>query len=337
MRRLLHRLPTALVVAAALCIVPNAVAQRLEASDKQEVLDSIERVLTRQAFVPGVDFTSWPSHLQARRASVDAATTARGFLYAVNRILREFGVSHCRLDLDDGNPPVELAAQRGPDSGRATSELSWLQDGTAIVRIRTFGAEYRRDEVDKVFESASKAPRLILDLRSNGGGLVGNLQHLMGYLLPSGSVMGTFVTRRTAMAYENATGGDATDLAAVAEWSRGKLRVRARADAAFEGKVAVLVNRGTGSASEMAAAALRDVLGAPVIGTPTAGAVLGSTYSTLPHGFRLQYPAQDYVTAKGLRLEGHPLVPDAEVRARGFGEKDPVVDRARDLLTGGPG
>ncbi|MCB8932297.1 MAG: S41 family peptidase [Fimbriimonadaceae bacterium] len=333
MRRLLQRLPAAIVAACLIAIAAPAAAQRLEASDKQEVLDAIERVLTRQAFVPGVDFTTWPAHLGSRRASVDAATTPRSFLYAVNRILREFGVSHCRVDLDEGGG-TPLMAQEPSSGGRPASELTWLADGTAVVRVRTFGADYKRDSIDALFEEASKAPRLILDLRSNGGGLVGNLQHLMGYLLPPGSVMGTFVTRRTATAFESATGGDATDLAAIAEWSRSKLRVRSRSEAVFAGKIAVLVNRGTGSASEMAAAALRDVLGAPIVGSATAGAVLGSTYSALPHGFRLQYPAQDYVTAKGVRLEGHPLVPDAEVRTRGFGEKDPVLDAARQLLVG---
>lgn len=332
MRRLLQRLPAALFAVSLVALAGPAVAQRLDASEKQDVLDGIERVLTRQAFVPGVDFTKWLEHLEARRESVDEASTARSFLYAINRILRDFGVSHCRLDLEGQHEELGLAAQSAGRRGEGVSELNWLEDGTAVVRIKTFGPEYERNEIDTLFESAGKAPRLILDLRSNGGGLVGNLQHLMGYLLPSGTVMGTFVTRRTVMAYESATGSDASDLAAVAGWSRSKLRVRSRNGMAFDGKIAVLVNSGTGSASEMAAAALRDAAGAPIVGSATAGAVLGSTYSSLPHGFRLQYPAQDYVTAKGVRLEGHPLTPDFEVRVRSLGPKDPVVEKARQLL-----
>ena len=117
-----------------------------------------------------------------------------------------------------------------------------------------------------------------------------------------------------------------------AAWTRSKLRTRSLGPKPFEGKIAVLVNRGSASASEIAAAALRDVLESPIIGSATAGAVLGSTYASLPNGFRLQYPAQDYVTLKGQRLEGHPIQPTFEIRTRGFGPDDPALQKAIELL-----
>jgi len=329
---IIHRL--GLVAALAFLFVSSVSAQAVDKEQKREVLAAIEQVLTRRAFVPGVDFSKWPEYLAKRRESMDSAETARSFALNVNRTLREFGVSHCRVEFGSEDTPLGLVAQT-PSEKSAVSTIEWMDNDTAVLRIRTFGKEYLRTEAERLVDEARNGTRLILDLRSNGGGLVDNLQHLLGLLLPPETAVGTFVTRRTASAFESATGGDPTDLAAIANWTRSKLRTRGLGPKPYEGKIAVVVNRGTGSASEMAAAALRDVLRSPVIGTPTAGAVLGSTFATLPHGFRLQYPAQDYVTIKGQRLEGHPVVPDVEVRVRGFGSQDPALAKAAEVLGGG--
>jgi carboxyl-terminal processing protease len=93
----------------------------------------------------------------------------------------------------------------------------------------------------------------------------------------------------------------------------------------------VLINRGSASASEICAAALREVAGAKLIGSRTAGAVLASTYARIGD-WELQYPVTDYVTIKGLRLEGNPLQPDEEVSASGNGREDAVLAKALELL-----
>ena len=51
----------------------------------------------------------------------------------------------------------------------------------------------------------------------------------------------------------------------------------------------------------------------------SAGAVLASVYGRLPHGFSVQYPIDDYVTARGERLEKNPREPDAPVQRVGRG------------------
>lgn len=322
-----------LVAALLLVAAPSVFAQPLDKDQKREILVAIEDVLNRRAFVPGVDFAKWPEYVSKRRDFIDLSDSVRSFTTNINRALREFGVSHCRVEFGSESL-VGLAAQTRSQEP-AVSTLEWLDEKTAVIRIRTFGKEYLRTDVAKLVDEARTGDRLILDLRSNGGGLVDNLQHLLGLLLPPETAVGTFVTRRTASAFESATGGNPTDLAAIADWTKSKLRTRGLGPKPYEGKIAVVVNRGTGSASEMAAAALRDLLKAPVVGTPTAGAVLGSTFATLPHGFRLQYPAQDYVTIKGQRLEGHPVVPDYEVRTRGVGSRDPALEKAAEVLGGG--
>jgi carboxyl-terminal processing protease len=382
-----------------------AVAQPITPEQKADVLKSVEEFVTTRAFVPGMDFSKWPSFIEKQSKAVEAATEIPDFTNAINRALREFGASHIRLvtpraavqrtqtstvgvgasvrkeeeglvvrAVTDGGPakdaglqvgdiiievngkPVEETTTLDGDEGtkvelkikRADGKIelvqverkrfstvrpetiTWVDDETAIIRVFTFNVGYGRENLEKLFGEAAKAKRLIIDLRSNGGGAVNNLSHFLSHLLPPNTVIGTFVSRQVADRYQRETGKDATDVKAIAEWSTQKMTTRAQRTKHFEGQIAVLVNRGSASASEIAAAALKEHGGAVVVGTRTAGAVLASVYGRLPHGFQLQYPVNDYVTAKGVRLERNPVVPDAEVTQTG--NPDPAVAKAIELM-----
>ena len=211
-------------------------------------------------------------------------------------------------------------------------ELTWIGDDTAQLKIYSFEAGYDRKMVSDLIKEALRAKNLILDLRFNGGGAVSNLQHLLGMLVPDGRPVGTFIRRSTVSAYIDSTGEDGTNLAAIADWSESKFRPKRLGDAPlFTGHLAVLINRFSGSASEIAAAALHDVMAAPVIGTKSAGAVLASVIDPVSNGFTLQYPIEDYVTIKGIRLEGAGVTPDTaaqDVNLRLPNAKDDAVEKA---------
>ncbi len=390
---------------AAVLMAGIAVAQPITPEQKADVLKSVEEFVTTRAFVPGMDFSKWPSFIEKQAEAVEAAAEIPAFTNAINRALREFGASHIRLvtpraavqrtqtstigvgasvrkeeeglvvrAVTDGGPakdaglqvgdviievngkPVEETTTLDGDEGtkvelkikRADGKIevvqverrrfstvrpetiTWVDDETAVIRVFTFNVGYGRENLEKLFGEAAKAKRLIIDLRSNGGGAVNNLSHFLSHLLPPSTVIGTFVSRQVADRYQRETGKEATDVKAIAEWSTQKMTTRAQRTKHFEGQIAVLVNRGSASASEIAAAALKEQGGAVVVGTRTAGAVLASVYGRLPHGFQLQYPVNDYVTAKGVRLERNPVVPDAEVTQAG--NPDPAVAKAIELL-----
>jgi carboxyl-terminal processing protease len=208
----------------------------------------------------------------------------------------------------------DLAITRKEFSTAKTDTLTWIDDDTAILKVHTFAAGYSKRRIsDLVKEASAKAKYLILDLRNNGGGSVDNLNQLLSHFLPPGTAMGTNVGRPLASKFQQETGGDATDAVAIANWSESKVRTRSRVENRFEGKVAVLINRGSASASEIAAAALRDCVDAKIIGSPTAGAVLVSTFVRLPGRYAMQVPLSEYVTIKGQRLEGNPVNPDFEI------------------------
>lgn len=216
-------------------------------------------------------------------------------------------------------------------------ELTMIDGDTVMLSVHSFDMTYSADRVESLMEKAADKKNLILDLRDNGGGAVLNLQHLLGLFLPAETPFGTFITRRVVSRYEQEKGEKVDDIVKVAEWAPQKLKTpRSGEKAPFRGRVIVLVNGGSGSASEMAAAALRDVSGAMVIGKKSAGAVLVSVIVPASNGFMLQYPLSDYVTIKGQRLEGTGIKPDIEVaQAKPYrlpNEPDLALEKALDAF-----
>ncbi len=212
--------------------------------------------------------------------------------------------------------------------------LAWPAEDTAVMKIYTFSTGYDRTNIETLIKEASaKAKFLVLDLRSNGGGAVNNLNHLLSLLMPPDTIYGTFVSRRTYDDYVKANPDKSTAVEDIAKWTDSKTKTRAREGVPyFKGKIAVLLNRGSASASEICASALKEGVGAKFIGGRSAGAVLASTFQRLPEGFSIQIPVSDYISAKGERLEKNPRVPDEEVTGTVADGKDPVVEKAIEIL-----
>jgi carboxyl-terminal processing protease len=271
------------------------------------------------------------------------------------------------ITLVDGKPANGTAGIRGPEGSQVTltirhtngktedftitrapfstvrpEELTELNKTTAKLTIYTFDWTYDQPHVEELMKRARKYKNLILDLRDNGGGAVVNLQHLLGFFLAPDVSIGTFVKKELVNSYVLDTGGKPSDVVKIASWSRGEKQwdsaqirpLHADPEEKFNGHVAVLINRFSGSASEIVAAALQDLDKAQVVGQKSAGAVLVSVIVPAGHDFNLQYPIMDYVTVKGLRLEGNGVTPTVQVDAAPpkFNEPDPAVTKAEELL-----
>lgn len=395
---------------ALLFVASIALPQAISAEQKEAVLKGIEEIVTKRAFVPGIDFSKWPEFVSKRKEDLDKATDIPSFTQGINRALREFGFSHISLrtpraaiqrtqtsvisvglsvrKVDEGLRVISVSPT-GPakDSGIAQGDLiteidgkapsgpealngdegtkvnlkvkkedgstkdvelsrlkistirpeliSWPNPETAVIKIFTFSTGYNQANIEKILTEVAKAKYLILDLRSNGGGATTNMMHLLGLLLPPNSEVGTFINRTTAEKYTTETKLEAKSAIEIAKWATNKSRTRAGKVEYFKGKIAVLINRGSASASEIVSAALREIGGAKLFGTKSAGAVLASVFGRLPEGFQIQYPISDYVTIKGVRLEGNPIVPDIEAIGVATPEGDPVVLKAIEILTKG--
>jgi carboxyl-terminal processing protease len=213
----------------------------------------------------------------------------------------------------------ELTVVRKKYSTVRPEELKLLDEDTAMLTVHTFDLTYNSDRVESLMKKVGSRKNLILDLRGNGGGAVYNLQHLLACFLPAEAEIGTFISRRVVDEYRKETGNYGNNLVDIAKWATRKVRVGRRTSSPrFTGNIAVLVDGGSGSASEMAAAALKELRGASLIGSKTAGAVLVSVIAPVGQGFTLQYPLSDYVTIQGKRLEGDGVLPDSPVESQPF-------------------
>jgi carboxyl-terminal processing protease len=99
----------------------------------------------------------------------------------------------------------------------------------------------------------------------------------------------------------------------------------------FDGPVAILVDEGTGSTSEIFAGGMQGVGRATIIGSTSMGAALPALMDRLPNGDVLLHAFANYINADGEPLEGRGVVPDVPValtREALLDEGDPALNAA---------
>ena len=120
--------------------------------------------------------------------------------------------------------------------------------------------------------------RLVLDLRSNGGGLMGEAVNIVSLFVPKGSVVVTSKGRAAGTEQVYKTTTDPVDL---------------------EIPIVVLVDSGSASASEIVSGALQDMDRATIIGTRTYGKGLVQSIRPLPYDGQLKVTTAKYYTPSG--------------------------------------
>lgn len=270
--------------------------------------------ITAEQVEDGIKITSVRENEPAAKAGLkqgDVITQVDGVKAELGSIRGEAGTEvTLTVQRADGGKVDEVKIKRAEISTAQPPRLVKVNDEAAVVRLDSFTDLYSRQTVEKVMKEAAGYPYLIIDLRSNGGGSVTNFIHFLSTLLPKGTEVGTFISRQMMENYKNETGAEDLDPVKVAQWSDRKVKINRNPVEPYAGKVAVLINRGSASASEIVAAALRELKEAPLVGDRSAGAVLMSQYVKMENGFEMKVPTSDYVTIKGYRIEGKPLQPD---------------------------
>jgi len=164
------------------------------------------------------------------------------------------------------------------------------------LKINTFN-ENTYSEFKKAYENLERqgADRFIIDLRNNPGGYLHIVVQMSGLFLDKGTIVLKEVQRninkkgkREDMIYSPGPGN-------------------------FSKKVVVLINRGSASASEILAGALRDNLNVKLIGEKSYGK--GSVQKPfIIDNKMLKLTIAYWLTPKGEKIEGNGLKPDIEVK-----------------------
>lgn len=175
-----------------------------------------------------------------------------------------------------------------------------LLDGSiGYLRLSQFN-ETTADEVsraiDEMTDSAQSASGnmltgLIIDLRNNPGGMLDSAVDISDLFLDRGVIVSAVGRTPESRFTRNAHRGDILDGAAIA----------------------VLVNRGSASASEIVAGALQDHHRATVIGTRTFGKGLVQTVMPLSQGRAIKLTTSRYFTPSGESINDTGVTPDIVV------------------------
>lgn len=160
------------------------------------------------------------------------------------------------------------------------------------------------------------AAGIILDLRGNPGGVGGMAMGASGHFIDERTELGTMTTRESTIRFVVNPQRIAPD---------------GRRVTPYAGSVAILLDRGSGSTTEIFAGGLQALERARIFGEASAGQVLPAVITELPNGDRLMHAVADFTGPDGTRLEGRGVLPDTEVplsRASLLEGGDPVLDAA---------
>jgi len=193
--------------------------------------------------------------------------------------------------------PRDLVITR--ETIRVTSVSSrLLEPGYGYLRISTFQADTGPQVQRQLTALAKQAPGglsgLVLDLRSNPGGLLNAAVEAADALLDQGLIVRT----KGRLPYSNAS-------------------FHAKAGDAINGApVVVLVDAGTASAAEVLAGALRDHKRAVVMGSRTFGKGSVQTVVPLDNGDSVKLTTARYYTPSGKSIQASGIRPDIVLRGK---------------------
>jgi len=219
-------------------------------------------------------------------------TSAMSLMEAVLKIRGTKGTTVTLLVLHQGETtPVVIEIVR-EEIELDSVYLNMLPDDIAHIEI-TYFSERTLDELTAALNQAiqSGARGIILDLRGNPGGLLGSVVDVASEFLDGGIVYyeayGAGHEPEPRLA---SSGGLATDL-----------------------PLAVIVNAGSASGSEVLAGALQDHERAPLIGTKTYGKGSVNILRRLSDGSALYMTTAYWLTPNRNQIEGVGITPDFEV------------------------
>ena len=174
----------------------------------------------------------------------------------------------------DGRLLLENYLRRYPDKHFITGPfqhtvLDTLGVKVGLMTYRSFSSTFSDADLDFIFERFQGANGIIIDMRSNGGGLINNVYQLSGRLVDAERI--SHYNRLKNGPGPNDFGPETTIKV-----------IPSSSEKRFTGRVVLLTNRGSYSATSMFALQMRALPNARIIGDTTGGG-LG-----LPHGAGLR-------------------------------------------------
>lgn len=166
-----------------------------------------------------------------------------------------------------------------------------LDKRTGYIEITEFKGvtfEQYKETFERLKEQGME--RLVIDLRDNPGGLLTSVCDVLGWILPEGLIVYTEDKYGNKME-ETCDGKHPLDM-----------------------PLAVLVNEGSASASEIFAGAVQDYEVGTIVGTTTFGKGVVQALYPMSDGSAVKLTVSKYYTPKGKNIHGEGISPDIKVK-----------------------
>ena len=147
-------------------------------------------------------------------------------------------------------------------------------------------------EIQEILDKCDDKKGIILDLRSNPGGLLTNAIYISDMLLQGGVIVSTV------------------------DRDRYKTTTRARYGQMTQKPLVVLINKGSASASEILSGALKDNHRATIVGEQSFGKGLVQEINRLPDQSGMNITIQRYLTPSGQDINKKGITPDVVVELK---------------------
>lgn len=186
-----------------------------------------------------------------------------------------------------------------------------------ILACKLYTFETEKSQIDKMMKQARNYPKLILDLRGNGGGLVSIEEYLVGHFFDHDVKIADIITRK-----------------------KTETRIaESRGDKVFKGDLIVLIDSNSASASEVFSRVIQIEHRGKIVGDISKGAVMTSIFvpmfspaSALSDivitSVGMSVTVGDVIMRDGSRLENVGVIPDEAVIPRNsalFEKMDPIL------------
>lgn len=214
---------------------------------------------------------------------------------------------------DDWDKPRDFSLQRAQIMV-PTLDYQMKEGGIAYIQLYGFNANSEKLFAAAAAKAKSAGARgIVLDLRNNPGGYLDVAVDLAGYFVPKGKIV-------------------------VSEESRNGIDVEMKAqgnELFLKTPTVILVNKGSASASEILAGAMRDLRGIKLIGQQSFGKGTVQQIKNLRDGSSIKVTVAHWVLPSGQILENGGLKPDIEVPLTDKdieNKKDPQLEKALEVV-----
>ncbi|MDD3793261.1 MAG: S41 family peptidase [Candidatus Gracilibacteria bacterium] len=170
-------------------------------------------------------------------------------------------------------------------------DVELLDGDISYISLNIFGDDTSM-EFKKALESAKNTKGLIIDLRDNGGGYLISAVEILSEFIENGEnvVITKYKDEKSNQYYKSINSGEI-----------------------YNGKIVVLINENSASASEITAGALKDYQKAIIVGKKSYGKGSVQEPFDLGDGSMLKLTVAKWFTPKGINIDEEGILPDIEI------------------------